>query len=77
MELAVIALGIGNGGALMRDGSTVDRLKATMPPLLGVDEVLTTAKVEIAQAVKTRSQELLDSYGAGIEVVAWDKIALS
>jgi membrane protease subunit HflK len=37
---------------------------------LGVDEILTTAKLEIEQAVKGHSQEILDSYGAGIKVVA-------
>lgn len=37
---------------------------------LGVDEVLTTAKVEIAQAVKDGAQAILDRYGAGVEIVA-------
>lgn len=37
---------------------------------LGVDELLTTAKVEVAAAVKGRAQDLLDSYGAGVEIVA-------
>lgn len=37
---------------------------------LGVDEVLTTAKIEIAQAVKADAQAVLDSYRAGIEIVA-------
>jgi membrane protease subunit HflK len=37
---------------------------------LGVDALLTTAKVEVAQAVKEGAQEILDSYGAGIEIVA-------
>jgi len=37
---------------------------------LGVDEVLTVAKVEIAQVVKDESQGLLDSYGTGVEIVA-------
>lgn len=37
---------------------------------LGVDAVLTTAKLEVAQAVKTEAQNLLDAYGSGIEVVA-------
>ncbi len=36
----------------------------------GVDEVLTTAKVEIALAVKSEAQAILDEYGAGVEVVA-------
>jgi len=36
----------------------------------GVDEVLTTAKLEIAAAVKGRAQAMLDSYGAGIDIVA-------
>jgi membrane protease subunit HflK len=36
----------------------------------GVDEVLTTAKVEVAQKVKDESQVLLDDYGAGVEIVA-------
>jgi membrane protease subunit HflK len=36
----------------------------------GVDEVLTTAKLEIAASVKEHGQEMLDSYGAGIEIVA-------
>lgn len=35
-----------------------------------VDEVLTTARVEIATTVKERAQEILDDYGAGIEIVA-------
>ena len=38
--------------------------------VMGVDEILTTAKVEIATAVRERVQEILDRYGAGIEVVA-------
>lgn len=37
---------------------------------IGVDGVLTTAKLEIAAAVKEQAQEILDSYGAGIEIVA-------
>jgi membrane protease subunit HflK len=37
---------------------------------LGVDELLTTAKVEVAAAVKGRAQDVLDSYGAGVEIVA-------
>lgn len=37
---------------------------------IGVDEILTTAKLEIAGGVKDRAQEMLDSYGAGIEIVA-------
>jgi modulator of FtsH protease HflK len=37
---------------------------------LGVDELLTTAKIEVAQAVKERAQELLDKYDAGVEIVA-------
>jgi membrane protease subunit HflK len=36
----------------------------------GVDAVLTTGKLEISAAVKKRAQEMLDSYGAGIEIVA-------
>jgi len=35
-----------------------------------VEDVLTTARVEIATAVKERAQEVLDEYGAGIEIVA-------
>ncbi|MFH1501729.1 MAG: FtsH protease activity modulator HflK [Candidatus Eisenbacteria bacterium] len=35
-----------------------------------VDEVLTTARVEIATAVKEGAQDVLDEYGAGIEIVA-------
>lgn len=35
-----------------------------------VDDILTTARVEIATSVKERSQEILDEYGAGIEIVA-------
>lgn len=38
--------------------------------VMGVDEVLTTAKLEIAAAVRERVQEVLDEYEAGIEVVA-------
>jgi membrane protease subunit HflK len=38
--------------------------------VMGVDELLTTAKVEVAAAVKGRAQEVLDSYGAGVEIVA-------
>ncbi len=38
--------------------------------VLGVDGLLTTAKIEVAAAVKTRAQEVLDSYGAGLEIVA-------
>ena len=38
--------------------------------VMGVDELLTTAKVEVAAAVKTRAQDVLDSYGAGVEIVA-------
>jgi len=37
---------------------------------LGVDELLTTAKIEVAAAVKTNAQEVLDEYGAGMEIVA-------
>ena len=37
---------------------------------LGVDAVLTTAKIEVQDEVKVRTQEILDSYGAGIEIVA-------
>jgi membrane protease subunit HflK len=37
---------------------------------IGVDAVLTTAKLEIAAAVKEDAQAMLDSYGAGIEIVA-------
>lgn len=37
---------------------------------LGVDEVLTTLKIEIAQAVKNGAQRILDSYGTGIQIVA-------
>jgi membrane protease subunit HflK len=37
---------------------------------IGVDAVLTTAKLEIAAAVKEDAQEMLDSYAAGIEIVA-------
>jgi membrane protease subunit HflK len=37
---------------------------------IGVDAMLTTAKLEIAAAVKEGAQEMLDSYGAGIEIVA-------
>jgi membrane protease subunit HflK len=37
---------------------------------LGVDALLTTAKIEVAQAVKERAQELLDSYGAGVAIAA-------
>lgn len=36
----------------------------------GVDEALTTAKTEIAQAVKSRTQEVLDEYDAGLAIVA-------
>lgn len=35
-----------------------------------VDDILTTARVEIATAVKERAQVVLDEYGAGIEIVA-------
>ncbi|MBD3349532.1 MAG: FtsH protease activity modulator HflK [Candidatus Eisenbacteria bacterium] len=38
----------------------------TMP----VEDVLTTARVEIATTVKERAQRVLDRYGAGIEIVA-------
>jgi membrane protease subunit HflK len=38
--------------------------------VLGVDALLTTAKVEVAAAVKDGTQEVLDSYGAGVEIVA-------
>ena len=38
--------------------------------VMAVDEILTTAKVEIATTVRERAQEMLDSYGAGIEIVA-------
>jgi membrane protease subunit HflK len=38
--------------------------------VLGVDELLTTAKIEVAQAVKVGAQELLDDYHAGVEIVA-------
>jgi len=37
---------------------------------MGVDEILTTAKLEIGAAVKERAQAVLDKYGAGIEIVA-------
>ena len=37
---------------------------------LGVDALLTTAKIEVAQSVKEGAQALLDSYGAGVEIVA-------
>jgi len=37
---------------------------------LGVDGILTTAKLEVAQVVKDRAQAVLDGYGAGIEIVA-------
>ena len=37
---------------------------------LGVDELLTTAKIEVATAVKNRAQDVLDSYGVGMEIVA-------
>ncbi len=37
---------------------------------LGVDALLTTAKIEVAQSVKEGAQVLLDSYGAGVEIVA-------
>jgi len=37
---------------------------------LGVDEILTTRKIEIAQAVKDGAQQVLDSYGTGIQLVA-------
>jgi len=37
---------------------------------LDVDELLTTAKIEVAAAVRTNAQEVLDSYGAGMEIVA-------
>ncbi len=37
---------------------------------MGVDDVLTIAKIEIATTVKNDAQEMLDSYGAGIEIVA-------
>jgi modulator of FtsH protease HflK len=37
---------------------------------LGVDELLTTAKIEVAQAVKERAQALLNDYHAGVEIVA-------
>jgi modulator of FtsH protease HflK len=35
-----------------------------------VDDILTTARVEIAETVKERAQAVLDEYGAGIEIVA-------
>nr|MBC8450628.1 FtsH protease activity modulator HflK [bacterium] len=35
-----------------------------------VDDVLTTAKLEIERYVKAGAQEILDSYGTGIELVA-------
>jgi membrane protease subunit HflK len=38
--------------------------------MTGVDAVLTTGKLEISAAVKKRAQDMLDSYGAGIEIVA-------
>jgi membrane protease subunit HflK len=38
--------------------------------VLGVDELLTTAKIEVAQAVKEKAQVLLDEYSAGVEIVA-------
>jgi membrane protease subunit HflK len=37
---------------------------------LGVDALLTTAKIEVAAAVKQNAQEILDSYGVGVEIVA-------
>jgi membrane protease subunit HflK len=37
---------------------------------LGVDALLTTAKIEVAAAVKENAQEILDAYGAGMEIVA-------
>jgi len=37
---------------------------------LGVDALLTTAKIEVAAAVKDNAQEVLDAYGAGTEIVA-------
>ena len=36
----------------------------------GVDEALTVAKTEIGQAVKVRSQAVLDLYGTGVQIVA-------
>lgn len=38
--------------------------------VMAVDEILTTAKIEIATTVRERAQEMLDDYGAGIEIVA-------
>jgi membrane protease subunit HflK len=38
--------------------------------IMAVDEILTTAKVEIATTVRARAQEVLDDYGVGIELVA-------
>ena len=37
---------------------------------LGVDALLTTAKIEVAAAVKQNAQAVLDDYGAGMEIVA-------
>jgi membrane protease subunit HflK len=37
---------------------------------LGVDELLTTAKIEVAAAVKEGAQDVLDSYDVGMEIVA-------
>lgn len=37
---------------------------------LGVDAMLTTGKLEVERTVKARSQEVLDAYGAGIQIVA-------
>jgi membrane protease subunit HflK len=37
---------------------------------LGVDALLTTAKIEVAASVKANAQELLDRYGTGVEIVA-------
>jgi membrane protease subunit HflK len=37
---------------------------------IGVDEILTTAKLEVESDVKAAAQVILDSYGAGIDIVA-------
>jgi membrane protease subunit HflK len=37
---------------------------------VGVDALLTTAKIDVETTVKSGTQELLDSYGAGVEIVA-------
>ncbi len=38
--------------------------------VMSVDDILTTGKLEIERYVKTGAQEILDSYGTGIELVA-------